>query len=57
LEAASGGCIVALSDRGTADDVVSALRERYYGSRSVPADLDNSLFVTEPSGGASVSEL
>jgi galactokinase len=52
-----GGCIVALSDRGTADDVVSALRERYYGSRSVPDDLDNFLFVTEPSGGASVSEL
>ena len=52
-----GGCIVALSDRGTAPDVVTALRKRYYASRSVPDDLDNLLFVTEPSGGASVSAL
>ncbi len=52
-----GGCIVALSDRVTADAIVNALRERYYASREVLGDLDDLLFVTEPSAGARVTHL
>lgn len=52
-----GGCIVALSNRATADQIVRALREQYYASRDVPGDLDDLLFVTEPSAGAGVTTL
>lgn len=52
-----GGCIVALSDRATADEIVRALQERYYASRDLPGDLHDLLFVTEPSAGASVTHL
>ena len=52
-----GGCIVALADRGSVEDVLSSLLEGYYRPRGLAEDIDNRLFVAIPSEGASFGPL
>ena len=52
-----GGCIVALSDRGTVGAVLETLVEQYFEPRGMGHRLDDRLFVAVPSAGASVGIL
>jgi len=52
-----GGCIVALTEPNKLGKVIEALREGYYGSRSLESPLHEVLFVAEPSDGATVFQV
>jgi len=52
-----GGCVVALTSATEADRVLCSLQQKYYAAEGYNGALDGSLFVAEPSGGASVFEL
>ena len=52
-----GGCIVALADRATAQDVLDTLVSEYYEPRRLTVGLEARLFIAEASPGASVEAL
>jgi len=52
-----GGCIVALADTDTVDDVVESLVCGYYEPRKLTDRLDQRMFLAVPSAGASFGEL
>jgi galactokinase len=52
-----GGCIVALADRTTVDDVLETLVREYYEPRKLTDRLDTRLFVAVASRGASVQSV
>lgn len=54
--AGMGGCIVALCATDTVDEVLQAIRDRFYAARGQLDDLDDHLFVAEPAAGASVEK-
>ena len=55
--AGMGGCAIALSDEDGVGDVLRALEDRYYRTRTYEGGLDDHLFVALPSAGASVEDL
>ncbi len=55
--AGMGGCIVALCSDETVDEVLKAIRDRFYAARDRLEDLDDHLFVAEPAPGASVEKM
>jgi galactokinase len=52
-----GGCIVALTDRGTVGDVLDTLTSDYYESRGLMDHVTDHLFVAAPSDGSSFRSL
>jgi galactokinase len=52
-----GGCIVALARASAAGSVMDGLGSRFYGPAGIGRAPGDHLFVAEPSGGASVTEL
>ncbi len=52
-----GGCVVALCSDKRTKKVRKALADRYYAKRPIEGNLEDQLFVAEPSGGASVTAL
>ncbi len=55
--AGMGGCIVALCTDDTVDEVLKAIRDRFYVARDRLDDLDDHLFVAEPAPGASIEKM
>ena len=55
--AGMGGCIVALCSDDTVDEVLKAIRDRFYVARDRLDDLDDHLFVAEPAPGASIERM
>ena len=55
--AGMGGCIVALCSDDTVDEVLKAIRDRFYVARDRLDDLDDHLFVAEPAPGASIEKM
>ncbi len=52
-----GGCAVTLCEEGRVDGVMAALKQDFYAKREFQGDIEDVLFVAEPSGGAAVVEL
>ncbi len=52
-----GGSLLALSSSERVEDVLAGLREHYYEPRDLTSVIDESLFIAEASGGASVTAL
>jgi galactokinase len=51
-----GGCAIALCTTQTVDEVLTALKERFYSTRDLAVDLSDALFLARPGGGARVRE-
>ncbi len=52
-----GGCIVVLSTEKRTQKVMKALADRYFSKREFEGDLEDHLFIAEPSAGATVTAL
>ncbi len=52
-----GGCVVALSPERRTKKVMKALADGYFSKRDVAGDLEDHLFIAEPSAGATVTAL
>jgi galactokinase len=52
-----GGCIVAVCGGEQTTQVLGALEQQFYADRQLTGDLTQVMFVAEPSGGATVSEV
>ena len=55
--AGMGGCIVALCARENVDDVLRSIEGSFYAARDRLDDLDDHLFVAEPTPGASIERM
>ncbi|MEJ2238891.1 MAG: galactokinase [Gemmatimonadales bacterium] len=52
-----GGCAVALCSEDRVDSVVAALERDFYAKRELTGEIENVLFIAEPSSGAAVIEV